>query len=106
VPSLKNPTMGLKVAREQSYLSASARSLSLRSFLMTEVINWLVALVTLTGAILNVYRKRYCFVLWMFTNIYWLIHNYLIMEYAQSALAIVFLSLSIFGWIKWKDSNG
>ena len=68
--------------------------------------DWFVALIALVGLVLNIKGKFYCFVLWSFSNTWWLIHNLNGAEYAQAALFGAFLVFSIYGLFAWQVNDG
>ena len=62
---------------------------------------WLITALSLAGTILNVYKKRVCFIIWVFTNATWCIHDFRIGELEQSSLFAVYFLISIWGVVKW-----
>lgn len=62
---------------------------------------WIVFLIALAGAVLNVLEKRVCFLLWMVSNGTWLIYNCDGGEIEQAATYAIFFAVSIWGWIAW-----
>lgn len=63
---------------------------------------WLVAVLSIIGTILNIKKKRLCFVIWIFSNSCLVVYNIHIWEYQQATLFFVYLCLSIWGVITWK----
>jgi len=66
---------------------------------------WLVTAGAIVGAVANIYGKRWGFVLWALTNLLWAAYNAWLAQWAQSALFTVYLGLSIWGIVKWKDGR-
>jgi len=62
---------------------------------------WIIAIVALVGAWLNARTNIFGFVLWIFTNGFWVYHNVRIGQYAQAILYAAFLLMAIYGLIKW-----
>lgn len=62
---------------------------------------WFMVLVGVVAAVLNVKKKRSCFVIWSVTNSIWIIHNFRIGEYQQSASYIILLLFTIWGFVMW-----
>ena len=62
---------------------------------------WLVTAMAFAGAILNLKKQRSCFLIWMMSNIVFVIHNILIREWPQAALFTAFFGLAIWGWFSW-----
>lgn len=66
-----------------------------------EVVTWIVSILALTGTILNSSRNKYGFVLWFFTNLFWVIVDFHAGLYAQSALFLAYTLLAVKGLITW-----
>lgn len=66
-----------------------------------EVITWIVSALALTGTILNSSRNKWGFVLWFFTNLFWVIVDFKSGLYAQSALFLAYTVLAIKGIVTW-----
>lgn len=67
--------------------------------------SWIVTLLSLTGVILNIYKIRYCFYIWLFTNGFWCIFDFVNGLYSQSFLFFIYFILAIYGIIKWSKKN-
>lgn len=65
----------------------------------------MIAVFAVIGTVLNVYKKRICFLIWMITNATWIIIDFIYGVYAQSALMFVYFFLAIHGWFMWKEKN-
>lgn len=68
---------------------------------MIEAFTWPLAILTVVGVVLNVKKRRFCFVIWSVTNIFWVVYNYTIEAYAQAAVFAVYFGLAIWGIIQW-----
>lgn len=66
---------------------------------------FIVTALSLVGTVANVYKKRWCFVLWLFTNLFWCLYDFYLKIYSQSVLFLVYFLLAIWGLRKWKISN-
>ena len=69
------------------------------------IVPWVITLVSIIGVVLNIKKKRICWVLWSITNVSWCIYDFRIEEYAQSFLFLVYLGLSIWGIFAWKKEE-
>lgn len=67
--------------------------------------SYIVSIIAIIGSILNIQGKKSCFVLWIFTNTFFSIHNFIINEYSQGLLFIVCGIISICGIVKWNKIN-
>jgi nicotinamide riboside transporter PnuC len=63
---------------------------------------WLITTISLIGVILNIKKKKICFVIWFFTNATWCIYDFYIGAYAQSFLFLIYTGLAIWGMIEWR----
>lgn len=66
---------------------------------------WGVTLASLIGTLANVYRKRWCFWIWLVTNTAWSAYDWWIGAYSQSALMGVYAGLSVLGLIQWRKGK-
>lgn len=65
------------------------------------LLSYIITIITLIGTLANSFKKRWCFYIWIPTNLFWVIYNITIHEYQQSILYIVNTITSIIGLIKW-----
>ena len=65
---------------------------------------WVVAGVSLVGVVLNIFKRRCCFLVWIFTNGAWCWYDFSIEAFAQSGLVFVYLGLSVWGFFKWQGN--
>jgi len=66
-------------------------------------LGWIFSGMGILGAILNIKKKRMCFLIWCVGNIGWLILGILIPEMrSQILLWITFIVLNIWGYCKWE----
>jgi len=63
---------------------------------------WILSLLGIFGAFLNIMGRRSCFIVWFFSNIGWLILGFLTSEMrVQIPLWGIFILLNIWGYFKW-----
>ena len=60
---------------------------------------------SIAGVILNIKKRRECFVIWAFTNFAWMIYDFMIGAYAQAALFAVYFVLAIWGLCEWAKED-
>jgi nicotinamide riboside transporter PnuC len=65
---------------------------------------WLVTAGSLIGTILNIKKKRICFVIWLVTNALWTAYDLYIKNYPQAGLFAVYVVLAVWGIIAWRKS--
>lgn len=63
---------------------------------------WLVTGLSIAGTVLNIKKKRICFLIWLVTNSLWLAYDLSIGAYAQAAMMAVYVGLSVWGIIEWR----
>lgn len=63
---------------------------------------WLITGLAIFGTILNIRKNRWCFRVWLVSNSALCIHNFIIGEYAQSGLFLVYVGLAIYGIWSWR----
>lgn len=66
------------------------------------VITWIITFLSLIGVILNIKKKKICFLIWMVTNASWCIYDFSIEAHAQSFLFLIYTALAIWGFIAWR----
>jgi hypothetical protein len=62
---------------------------------------YLITAASIIGTVANIYKKQWCFVIWLFTNSAWLVIDLMAGLYAQSVLFAVYIALSVMGLAKW-----
>jgi len=62
---------------------------------------WVLTFLSLVGVILNIYKIRHGFLLWMITNVCWAVIDLRHGVPEQSVLFVVYFFLSVWGWIYW-----
>ena len=63
---------------------------------------WLVTAVSIVGVILNIYRVRACFWIWIMTNAVWCVYDCWLGAWPQAALFAVYFVLAVWGLLVWK----
>lgn len=67
-----------------------------------ETLLWTTSLISLVGVVLNIYKLRACFVLWLITNAVWAIVDFSHGITSQGALQTVYCALAVWGILKWR----
>lgn len=62
---------------------------------------WIFVLLSITGVVLNIYKSKWCFVIWATTNSFWMIFDFYKGIYSQSFLFLIYLLLALWGLWKW-----
>lgn len=62
---------------------------------------WVITALSLIGVVLNIYKRKECFIIWGFTNAVWCVYDYRIGAVEQSVLFFVYFCLAIWGLVQW-----
>lgn len=65
-----------------------------------------VTALSIVGVVLNNFRNRLCFPIWLVTNTIWAVYDWRIGAWEQSIIFVVYFFLAIWGWRNWSRSNG
>jgi len=69
-------------------------------------ITWFIMIISMTGTVFNLMKLKWCFVIGLFINSFWIYWNFSIKEYPLAIWFIMLFGTSIFGLIKWhKEEN-
>jgi nicotinamide mononucleotide transporter len=66
---------------------------------------WALTILSIVGVILNIYKNKWCFIIWAATNLAWMIVDYRYEIYSQAALQAVYLVLAVWGLWKWRNES-
>ena len=69
-------------------------------------LTWLLALASLTGVVLNILKRRACFVIWCGSNAAWAAIDLHAGLPAQAALMATYSGLAVVGFYQWRPRNG
>lgn len=65
-----------------------------------------IVILSIIGYFFNVYKRPAGYLCWIVTNAYWVLHNFYIHEYAQTALFAFYFIVTLYGFYRWKlDDN-
>ena len=68
-------------------------------------IAYIVTAASIIGTVANSFQKRWCFLVWTFTNTFWCVFNIVDNSYAQGILYAFNLIMAIIGLWKWKQKE-
>ncbi len=66
-----------------------------------KIIMWIVTIFSILGIVLNIYKRKECFVVWSLTNFIWAMYDWHIGAREQSVLFFVYFLLALWGLYKW-----
>ena len=67
---------------------------------------WIVTAAAVVGTWANAEGKRWCFPVWLATNLTLLAYNLSLGEHAQAGLWAVYCVLAVRGWVSWGRAAG
>ena len=67
--------------------------------------SWMITGLSLFATWLNIKKKRTCFIIWIFTNLFWCCYDGWHGLYAQAILFFIYFGLAIYGVKEWKDHH-
>lgn len=68
-------------------------------------IAYIVTALSIVGTVANSLQKRWCFVVWAFTNSFWSVFNIINGSYAQAILYAFNLAMAFIGLWKWRKNE-
>ncbi len=63
---------------------------------------WIITAISIIGVVANIYKKRWCFGVWLVTNTSWMLIDFYAGLYAQSVLFAVYVVLAAWGLMQWR----
>lgn len=66
------------------------------------IITWIVGGISLVGTIANMKQKKWCFVMWMVGNSYWMYYSISRGLYPRAVLDAIYLGLAVYGFFEWR----
>lgn len=70
-----------------------------------QYISWIMTAISITATIANAFQKRWCFIVWLFTNSFWCIYDIWIGSYGQAVMFAVYFVISVIGLRNWKKKG-
>jgi len=62
---------------------------------------WVITVLSLIGVVLNIKKRKECFLIWLFTNTVWMIYDFRIGAVEQGFLFMIYTGLAIWGIFEW-----
>lgn len=66
---------------------------------------FLVTAASIVGTCANSLQKKWCFYVWMVTNAFWCVYNFIAGQYAQALLYMFNFVMCVVGIAKWKGER-
>ena len=68
-------------------------------------IAYIATALSIVGTVANSFQKRWCFIVWAFTNSFWCVFNIINGSYAQAILYAFNLAMAFIGLWKWRKNE-
>ena len=72
---------------------------------MIDNLMWIVCIVAIIGSAANIYKKRWCFIVWGITNLAWVAYNLYKIQHAQAFLWCVHFGTCVWGYLEWSKKK-
>ena len=66
---------------------------------------WAVTALSIAGTILNIYKNRWGFFIWMITNLAWAVIDFKVGLVEQTVLFLFFFLTSLWGFMFWSKQG-
>ena len=66
---------------------------------------WAVTALSIVGTILNIYKNRWGFFIWMITNLAWAVIDFKVGLVEQTVLFLFFFLTSLWGFMFWSKQG-
>ena len=70
-----------------------------------QLISYIITLMSIVGTVANAFQKRWCFYVWILTNLFWIIYDVWIGAYGQALLYVANCITCLIGLRKWKKKG-
>lgn len=71
---------------------------------MIDIVSVIATICSLYGNYLVIKKNKFGFVVWLISNILWILINFIgVLNISQVIMFVIYGILNIYGWIKWKQ---
>lgn len=70
-----------------------------------QIISYIITAISIVATVGNAFQKRWCFIVWLFTNSFWCIYDIWIGSYGQAVMFAVYFVISVIGLRNWKKKE-
>lgn len=72
---------------------------------MIDIISAIATICSLYGNYLVIKKNKFGFVIWLISNILWILINFIgVLNISQVIMFVIYGILNMYGWIKWKQT--
>ncbi len=68
-------------------------------------ISYIITAISIIATVANAYKKRWCFIVWLFTNAFWIIYDLYIGAYGQALLYVANFIICVIGLWNWRGKK-
>lgn len=69
---------------------------------MLEILGTIGTVIAIAGVVLNNFKSRWCFVVWLVSNSLALVVHLMVGPWSFVARDLIFIALAVHGWFVWK----
>lgn len=70
-----------------------------------QIISYIITAISIIATVGNAFQKRWCFVVWLFTNAFWIVYDIWIGAYGQAMLYVANFIICLIGLKNWKKKG-
>ena len=70
-----------------------------------QIISYIITAISIIATVGNAFQKRWCFVVWLFTNAFWIVYDIWIGAYGQAMLYVANFIICLIGLKNWKPEE-
>lgn len=67
--------------------------------------SYIITAISIIATVANAFQKRWCFIVWLFTNLFWIIYDLWIGAYGQALLYVANFVICVIGLRNWKKKT-
>ena len=67
--------------------------------------DWIALILSVIGIMLNAKKNILCWIVWIASNICWIVYLIPLGQTAQILLWVIFGSFNMYGWYEWKKGG-
>mgnify|MGYP006391976443 FL=1 len=72
---------------------------------MIDIVSAIATICSLYGNYLVIKKNKFGFVIWLISNILWILINFIgVLNISQVIMFVIYGILNVYGWIKWKQT--
>jgi len=69
------------------------------------MLGWIAYILTITGVFLNIFKNKWCFVVWSFASGLFVWKFVMAADWSSMTRDISFVLLNVYGFVKWRKED-